>query len=315
MLGRGAAAAADDRGAAIAGQNRIIGHQGRGAIVMDMPVVVFRDAGVALGDQRAFGARGGKAQHRAQQVGRADAAIGAEGQRRVGQLFHHLGHPGRGDAHHRAARGVKAHGAAPGHSGQLGGLSGGLVFLGRRDGFHPQHIGAALFQPLGLFVKHLDRHRIGQRAHRLHDLAGRPDGTRHHHRTTGGIGHLAAQFGGGAVQFAHPVLGAVQFQARRIAAERIGQKQVRSGIDRAAIQRADLLGLVHVPQLRRVARAEAHVEQVGAGGAISQKPVAGFKQAGERIGHLSRPFGNTQRAVQAAHSRDRCHDRGGFANS
>src|SRR5690242_14208136 len=48
MRGRRAAAAADDAGAGIAGEPRIVGHQFRGAGIVDVPVMIFGDAAIAL---------------------------------------------------------------------------------------------------------------------------------------------------------------------------------------------------------------------------------------------------------------------------
>ena len=76
-----------------------------------------------------------------------------------------------------------------GMSGQGGGLGGGAVFLGRGHRLDPEHVGAAFLQPLGLFVEHLDGDGMGQRAHRLEDLAGRAHRARDDDRAARRIGH------------------------------------------------------------------------------------------------------------------------------
>jgi hypothetical protein len=274
MLGRGAAAAADESRPAIARHDGVVGHQFGRAVVMDVAIDIFRDAGIALGDDRQAAPGGGEPSNGAQQVRRADAAIRAKGQRPRVQRVDHRHHVGRGQPHHRPARGVEAHRADPGNAGPRAGFGRGAVFLGRADRLDPQHVGAALLQPLGLFVKHLDRKGVGQGAHRGHDLSGRTHRPGHDHRPIGPVGHLATDFGGGPVELTHAPLGIVQLQPRRIRPEGVCQKQIAARLDRTGIERDDLRGRVGVPQLRRVARLQPHVEQVGAGRAIGEDPVA-----------------------------------------
>ena len=226
MVRHGAAATADDAHTRITGQHGIIGHQIGRAVIMDMAVMVFGDPGVAFGDDRSRGALGHKSQHRAHQIGRADAAVRTKGQRRVWQFFDHIGHRGRGDAHHGAACGIKAHRAAPGHAGQCCGLGGGAVFFGGGHGFNPQNIGAACLQAFGLFVEHFNRKRMGQRTDGHHNFTRRTDRACHDDRTPGSIGNFTPQACGDAVQFMHAVLQIVQFHPAGVAAKRIGQKQV-----------------------------------------------------------------------------------------
>ena len=253
---------------------------------MDMAIFVFRDTGIALGDDRTLHALGGKAQHGAQQVRRADTAIGTIGDRRIGQALDHLDHRLGGHAHHRAACRVEGHGSAPGHVGQGKGLCRGLVFLGGRDRFQPQDIRAAFLQALGLFVEHLDRQFVGQRPHRHHDVPGRPDRTGDHDGPARRIGDLAAQFGPKAVQLPHAVLAVMQLQAGRVAAEGVGQEDVAARIHGVGIQLLDPVRVIHVPEFRCIARRQAHVEQVGPGCPVGHQPVTGFKQAGKSVGHI-----------------------------
>ncbi len=109
---------------------------------------------------------------------------------------------------------------------------------------------------------------------RRHDLAGRPDRGGDDDRAAGRVRDLARQRHAGGVDLAHPALGAVQLQPAGIAAERVGQEDVAARLDRAAVEAADVVRLVEVPELGRLARGEAHVEEVGAGGAIGHQPVA-----------------------------------------
>ena len=286
-----AATAANDRGPGIAGQHRIIGHQRGGAVIMDMAVMVFRDPGIAFGNHRLVRAGSGKAQDGAQQIGRTNPAIGPESDGFVGDFSNQPDHFSAGQAHHRAASGIKAHRAAPGHIGQREGFGGGAELFGGTDGFDPQHIRATGFQPLGLFMEHLHRPVMGQGAHRCHDFAGRPDRACHHHDPARLVSDIAADFGGDPVDLAHAAVKAMQFQAGCIAAESVGQKQITPCRNRALIQGSDPVRVVHIPHFRRVARHQAHIEQGGAGGSIGQNPVAGRKQAGKSVGHRAEgPF-------------------------
>lgn len=61
---------------------------------------------------------------------------------------------------------LKAHGAAPGHADGLRGTGGGAHFLDAADGLDPEDVGAALFQPLGLFGEDRRRLSLGQAADR-----------------------------------------------------------------------------------------------------------------------------------------------------
>ena len=285
MLGHGAAAATDDPHAGIARQHRIFGHQRWRAVIVDVAVVILRDARIALGDQWPFRAMRSKAQNGAQKIRRSDTAVGPEGNRRIGQLFHHLDHRRRGDAHHGAPGGVKAHGAAPGHAGQTGGFGRSPVFLECRHRLDPQHICAPGLQPFGLFMEHLDGDRMGHGSHRFEDLARRPHGPGDNHGAPRRIGDVAPQAGGDAVQFVHAVLRAVQFHPAGVAAKGIGQEDIRSGVHRRAVQAADIVGMLDIPHLGGIARRQAHVEQIGSGRAIGHQPVAGCKKTGQGIGH------------------------------
>ena len=101
----------------------------------------------------------------------------------------------------------------------------------------------------------------------------------------GGIGGLAGDGGGDAVELVGPALGLVQPQPAGVAAEAVGQEQVAAGVDRAVVERADLGRLGLVPELRRLAGLEAHVEQRGAGGAVGQQP-GPFGEQGFQGRHL-----------------------------
>ena len=58
------------------------------------------------------------------------------------------------------------------------------------------------------------------------------------------------------------------------AAEGIREDDVRASFDEGAVQVGDALWMLDVPQFRRVARLQAAIEQIAAGGAVSQQPIA-----------------------------------------
>ena len=64
MFGRGAAAAANDGCTAIARQGGVMGHQLGCAVVMNVAIVIFRNARIAFRDDRGLRASGGESQDR-----------------------------------------------------------------------------------------------------------------------------------------------------------------------------------------------------------------------------------------------------------
>ena len=79
---------------------------------------------------------------------------------------------------------------------------------------------------------------------------------------------------GGHIDLAHPVLGLVQLEPVAVAAEGVGQDDVGARLDEAAMQSLHALGMLEVPHFRRVAGDQAHLEQIGAGGAVGEQPGA-----------------------------------------
>src|SRR5690606_4447253 len=80
VLRRGAAAAADDAGAGVARQYRVIGHDLRRAVVDDGAFAILRDPAIPLGDQDLAGPRRPRQpQHAVEELRRPGAAIRAEG--------------------------------------------------------------------------------------------------------------------------------------------------------------------------------------------------------------------------------------------
>ena len=59
------------------------------------------------------------------------------------------------------------------------------------------------------------------------------------------------------------------------ATKTVGQDDVCARVDKAAVQRSDAIGMLEIPQLRRITRDQADVEQVAAGGPVGEQPRTG----------------------------------------
>src|SRR5262249_1086271 len=99
--------------------------------------------------------------------------------------------------------------------------------------------------------------------------------------------------GGEASELVRPVLQIVQRQPPSVTAERVGENDVGAGIDEALMQGADAVGMRFVPPLRGIARGEAHVEEIGAGGAVGEEDGTRSKEVGEGGAHSVDPIETT----------------------
>ncbi len=123
--------------------------------------------------------------------------------------------------------------------------------------------------------------RFGEHAERLEEVARGADGTRHDDRPASFVGHRARVLCREPVDLAHAVLHSVQHQPASVTAEAVGQDDVGPCIDETLVQGTHAIRMLQVPHLRRVARREAHGEQVGAGGAIGEQGLSRSEQRGE----------------------------------
>ena len=69
----------------------------------------------------------------------------------------------------------------------------------------------------------------------------------------------------------------MQLETVTIAAEGVGQDDVGARLDELAVQRAHAVGKLEIPDFRRVARDEAHLEIIGAGGTVGEEPGPGIE--------------------------------------
>ena len=232
---------------------------------------------------------GGEAKNSPQNIRGPGPAVRTKGDRWVWQAFDQADHIGRGHAHHGATCGVKAHRAAPGHVSKGKAFGGCAEFFGGGNGFEPQHIRTAFFKALGLLVEHFHGGGMAQIAHRFHDIACWPDRACDDNWTTRSIGHVATDFSRLTGQFPRAMTGIMQFQTRGVATKGVGQEDVAASLNSQAVELFDAVGMLVIPEFRRIARCQPHIEQVCACCAVGQKPVTGFQKTGECVAHGSCP--------------------------
>jgi hypothetical protein len=209
-----------------------------------------------------------------QQIRCADAAVGAVGEWRDGQLVERGCQFDWRESHHRAAGSVERARDGVRHAGVDRGTCGGAELFDRRHRLDPDHVGATGDQRVDLLAK--DRHRVvlAERAEGLEQLAGGSDGSRDDDRVRCVVGELRdAPFG------------AVQPEPAAGSAERVGEDDLGPGVHEALMQFHDAFRVLRVPQLRRVAGFEAHAEVVGPGGAVGQHGLAALEKLRQRGPH------------------------------
>jgi hypothetical protein len=82
-----------------------------------------------------------------------------------------------------------------------------------------------------------------------------------------------------------PIGRLVQLQPIARAAECIGENDVGAGLDESTRQFRDAVGMLAIPQLRRVPGLQASMKQVASGGAVRKQPRALGEQGCQSIGH------------------------------
>jgi len=129
---------------------------------------------------------------------------------------------------------------------------------------------------------------VGHGADGHEDFSGGANGAADINGAAGRIRFSAGECRGGHVDFAHPALLIVQFQAVAVSAKSVGENDIGASLDEFAVELTHPLRMLEIPHLRRIARHQAHLEIVGAGGAVGQKPGTGVERFGEgRSGHGS----------------------------
>ena len=126
----------------------------------------------------------------------------------------------------------------------------------------PDQVHAAGHERGRLLGEDVDRLVVVERAERGHDLAARADVAGHERAwPPAGVDLGAEEDRGGPVELVDAVLEAVQPEPEAVAAERVGEQDPRTGLEVAAMDPADDLGLGQVPDLGRVAELETGREE------------------------------------------------------
>ena len=124
-----------------------------------------------------------------------------------------------------------------------------------------------------------------ERPERRHDLAGRPDVAGDERPPTGRVDLGPEEDRRRPVQLGDPVLEAVQPEPQPVAAERVRHDDPRAGLEIAALDPPDDLGLADVPDLGRIAELEPRREQHRAHRPVGEDRAAlGQQGAPARVG-------------------------------
>ena len=172
------------------------------------------------------------------------------------------------DPHHRPAVGIEAEGRHDWHAGGLGAKDRSLELLDRRKRFGPQHVDATAHERLGLLGEGFGRFLDRQRPERLEYLAGRAHAAGDDDVRADALGGGARDPRGSFIQFRDAAIRLVQLQSMPRPAEGIGQQDVRSRDGEGAMHVDDALGVLDVPQFRRVAGLKTTLEQAAAHAAV-----------------------------------------------
>ena len=241
-------------------------------------------AGVALGHHRQVGPRQVHGvDHGLDLVGAVAAVPANRGEPKLRQGVDRVG---GAHAHHREAARVEGH---RGDNGQLGrpfacALNGGAHLVQVAHRLDPERVGAACGQAHGLCGEALHGDRVGQLAHGLEQLAAGADRARHK-RSLARLG--LRQHGGRLVQLKDLALEVMQLQAKRAAAEAVGQDHLGARLHVAAMDGGHQPGpgRIDVPLLWWVAKQQARLHQHGAHAAIEDHRRAAAKEGREVSGH------------------------------
>ncbi len=128
---------------------------------------------------------------------------------------------------------------------------------------------------------------FGQGSGRAENIAGRPHGPGDDDGAIAVVDDLACEAGGGCRQLGATLFKSfVQFQSQPVAAEAVGQDDVGSGFDEAAMNGQHLFRLLEIPALRCLSGLQPESEHAGAHGAVGQEPRAIAEQLFERGLHM-----------------------------
>ena len=232
----------------------------------------MRDARVRLGDDRGAG-RGHRLHPRddREHLGGAVAAVATDRRRTVARELRArvLG----GQSHHRPAVRVERHrhDHRQVRRGAPDALERRVALLDGGERLDPEQVHPAPGEGRGLLLEDRDGVLERERAERLEDLAGRPDVAGDERVPAALLDLGAREHGGGAIELGHALLEVVHREARAVSAERVREHDLRAGLEVAAVHLAHELGMQQVPGLRRLAEAQAVLEEQGPHRAVGER--------------------------------------------
>ena len=159
-------------------------------------------------------------------------------------------------------------------------LDGGLDLgqVGHR--LDPDQVDAAGHERRRLLGEDVDRLVVLERPGRRQDRAARPDVAGDQGVASGRIDLVAQEDRGGLVELGDPVLETVQAEPHPVATERVGHEDLRPGVEVAAMDPPDDVGLRQVPDFGRVAEHQAVGEEHRAHRTVGDdRPVRGDQVA------------------------------------
>ena len=239
-------------------------------------------------------------EQRHENVRRPHAAVRSHSQGRFGETIEHAHQVARQHAHHRATGRVERNRGGVWHASVDRRLSRRPYFFHGRHCFDPNDIGATIAQTLDLRLKRRRGDLRGERTEGSEQLTGRADRTGDDHRSISAVGNLACELGGDQRQFANSPLGLMQLETLRRSTKTVGENNVGTGVDEALKQTLHTVRMIEVPEFRRLARGEPHLEVVRSRGPVGEKSSAGSEKVSESRTHAphSRRSGSPTRTLQ-----------------
>ena len=140
-------------------------------------------------------------------------------------------------------------------------LDGGLDLAQVGHRLDPDQVDPARHEGGGLLGEDVDRLVVVERAGRGEDRAARTDVARDERVAAGRVDLAAQEDRRGLVELRDTVLQPVQAEAHAVATERVGHEDLRPGVEVAAVDAPDDVGLGQVPDLGRVTEQQAVGEQ------------------------------------------------------
>ena len=275
-----------------------------GSVVGEIGPFPDRNAGVGLGGDRHAACCRPDVGDRRLGVGQVGAAVGTSSvDAQFGKALTGLG---AGEAHHRSTGRVKAQGR---HDRQVGGMPGAaecrLDGWQVAEGLDPDQVGPASLEGLCLFGEGSLGVGLGKRPERLYQLAGRAHGSGYQYRSVSLVGGDPGTLDPGVVDLCDASLQVMELEPVTVSTECVREDNVGAGVHIGAVDAADTVGVLEVPQLGCVSGGKAGIEQLCSHGAIEDQVAPGMQQVAEGAHGVNLPVGMRD-------ARSRCRVRSGI---